>query len=72
MSVCTTNSYLTLSLLQVDTNRNGVIDLEEFLIIMAGGATERIVDNRLQRLVELHIKEERTERITTQRSGGGV
>jgi hypothetical protein len=39
-------------------------------MIMAGG--ERIVDNRLQKLVELHLKEEQAERITTQRSGGGV
>ena len=41
-------------------------------MIMAGGAGERIVDNRLQKLVELHIEGEKTERITTQRSGGGV
>ena len=59
-----------LSFGQVDTNRNGVIDLEEFLMIMGSG--ERIVDNRLQKLVELHIKETNVERITTGRSGGGV
>ena len=41
------NVYLQAqSLTQVDTNRNGAVDLEEFMMIMQGGASGRVVDNR--------------------------
>lgn len=55
---------------EVDTNRNGVIDLDEFLLIMAGGSADSLVDNRLHKIVELHQLHQ--DRINTQRSGGGL
>ena len=53
----------------MDTNRNGVIDLDEFLTIMAGSAAGKIVDSRLQKLVELQLEQ---QRVTTVRSNGGL
>jgi len=54
---------------EVDTNRNGAVDVEEFMMIMQGGASGRVVDNRIQKLVELKISK---DKMTTVRSGGGL
>lgn len=53
---------------EVDSNRNGAVDIEEFMMIMQGGASGRLVDNRIQKLVELKISQ---DKMTHERCGGG-
>lgn len=60
---------------EVDINRNGQVELNEYLELMYGLKTGNIVNSRLATAIKSqhnYEEEEEYRRITVERSGGGL
>ena len=60
---------------EVDINKNGQVELNEYLSLMYGLKAGNIVNSRLAAAIKSqheHEEEEEYRRITVERSGGGL
>lgn len=58
---------------EVDVNKNGQVELEEYLELMTAMKIGTVSSNRLARVVEQEYEKEKAlNKITVERSGGGV
>lgn len=66
-----TDAELHIMLNEVDTNKNGQVELSEYLDLMTAIKTGTVVSNRLAILAKAEY-EKALNKITVDRSGGGV
>jgi len=58
----------------LDTNRNGQVEIDEYLAMMSAIKSGAVVNSRFARMAEMEEERLRAERskITVDRSGGGL
>lgn len=57
---------------EVDVNKNGQIELAEYLELMTNLKTGNVSSNRIAKLVEWQYNTDMTNKISVERSGGGL
>ena len=66
-----TDAELTKMLDEVDTNKNGQVELGEYLDLMTAIKTGTVSSNRLAKIAEIEYNKA-LNRISVERSGGGL
>jgi len=57
---------------ELDVNSNGLVELDEYLQLMACIKAGHVSNSRFAQLAEMKEEEDKRERITIERSGGGI